>query len=357
MPIHRAAAFALVILGLTGAAEASCDGSVTSAGCFDAVPLYGPSEPSPWMGIGLTRGLPGKALAVSSGLAWADTPAELVAPSGARSGKRIPVVDHSLRFHLRFSGGLGYGVDVLGSLGAAVAQSGAGGEATSAQRPTALSAAGLVDPAVGLRLAIPISSPHLGWTVRATTTVPVGDEHAYLGKNSMEPSLASTLSYAQHGWFFAGDTGLTVARSVRFGDVRLGTHASVGVGVARALVGADTLTFGVEGKLRLMLVDQPSAEVGTTKTKTVMPSEWLTTVTWHLPRTIFWFSLGAGTAFPTSTRTSSESHADHSFMAPSSPRWLAMGNISLLWPPPAAPQGHPGDLAPATSPAPSAFGR
>ncbi len=327
------APLALVLL-CSRPGQAACDGSVDGVGCFDAAPMSGPAEPSPFLGIGVSRGLAAKRLAMKSSWLFADPSAELLAASPDPAGKRIPIVERSLRTELRFAFGLGQSFDVTGTLGAAVAQSGAGPDVLSSQQPEALSQAALADPSLGLRFALPLPSQSFALLARAESTLPLGDERAYTTSGGFSPSLALNGSLPYRRAVFGFDTGLHLRRSVRFADTRLGSEAFLRLGAALSVWGEDTLALGVEAHLAHHLASQPEPEQERPAVTTLASATALGTVTFHVPNTALFLGAGGGLGLPVSRRSADDRRVKDPFFAPNEPRATVSVEFSMLLPEP-----------------------
>jgi hypothetical protein len=323
------APFALLILH-PSFAEAACDETGDGVGCFDAVPMSGPAEPSPFLGLGVTRGLPARQLALKSTWLYADPAAELLAASPAPDGKRIPVVEHSLRTELRFALGLGRRFDLLGALGAAVAQSGAGRDVLASQRPEALPRAGLTDPRLGLRFALPLPTPALALLVRAESTLPLGDERAYTTSGGWSPTLAVSGSLDHGRALYAFDTGVQLRRGVRFADTRLGSEAFLRLGAAVSVWGEDTLTLGLENHLGYHLASQPEPGDDQPQVTSLASNTVLGTVSFHVPETTLFFGVSGGLGLPLSQRSADDRRIEDPFFAPNAPRALLAVEFSMF---------------------------
>jgi hypothetical protein len=117
------------------------------------------------------------------------------------------------------------------------------------------------------------------------------------------------------------DLGYRAAPAVRFGDVRLGSAAIFGIGLARDLIEHHVLSSGLEAWASRVLVSAPTTDVPSDKT-VAFPAEWLANVQLH-PRTwAFWFWAGGGGALPLSSRqmAATDTFADSHFIAPTSAR-------------------------------------
>lgn len=305
-------------------------------GCFDAAPLSGPAEPSPfrWLGSGRVLGLGQVAGTVV--VRYASAPAELIAPSADPAGRLVPVVRHTTRLDLRVAAGLGRGMDVTLTQPFAPSQAGSGPDALTSQSPPPLASSGLGDPRLSLRTKLPELLRFFDWAMRLELTFPLGDERAYLGSRDMTEAVALNAHWSRWGLSVATDLGVRFSRASRFGDVTLGTHAFWGLGVDYAPLQDDLLHIAVEGLVRPQLVhawpipkpNEDNLAPAPAAAGWVMPAEWLASVSSKPLSPELWVSLGAGTALPLSHRDGSDARMDASFIAPSTPRYQVLGSIA-----------------------------
>lgn len=311
----------LVLSSSAASAEDRCSGRGGSLGCFDATPLWGPAEPSPfrWLARGGVLGL--SEFAGTVGLRQASAPADLVVTSPDPAGKLVPVVRQSMLVHARVAAGLGRSFDLTLAAKLAVDQSGSGPDALSSQAPTELAHTAFGDPGLSLRKSLPWLQPRLASSARLELSLPVGNERGFVAERAVTGAAAWNGFYTLGSVSFVADTGLRLSRSTRFGDVKLGSHWFVGVGIDYAPVELDLLHVSIEALARPMLVGAPSQVDGTRGADWVMPTEWLLSLSCRPSRLDFWLAAGAGTALPLSHRSAADRRTDTWFVPPSSPRW------------------------------------
>jgi hypothetical protein len=322
------------------ATESACSGASSGMGCFDAAPLSGPAEPSPFRWFGRGRVLEFGRFASTSVLRYATSPAELVAPGSDPSGRLIPVVLRTMRLDLRFAVGLGRNLDLTLTLPMAISQAGSGPDALLTQSPPPLASSGFGDTRASLRTALPERLESFDWALRLEFTFPVGSERAYLGNRAMTEAFAVNAHWSDQGLSLVSDLGVRVSRPARFGDVTLGTHAFFGLGFDYGPLPDDLVHFSLECLVRPSLVPAPqlptTVRSGAQEIRLqnghadwVMPAEWLASISSRPFSPDLWFSVGAGTALPLSHRDRSDSRVDAWFVAPSTPRTQVIGSIAL----------------------------
>lgn len=331
-PSMRLSPWALSTLLLSARAayaEEICSGKDSGLGCFDAAPLPGPAEPSPfrWFARGSVLSLGD--FAGTFVLRHLNSPAELVVASPDPAGKRVPVVRNSTQVHARFAVGFGGGVDLTLTTKVAVDQSGAGPEAMSTQAPAPLGRTALGDPRLSLRKSLPPLSFDAKWSVRLELSAPLGDERGFAGNRSFAGAGALNV-YRGFGLIsLVGDVGLEVSRSTRFGDVNLGSHLFLGLGVDAAPLDSDILHASLEVLLRPVLVDAPRPSDATAHADWVMPTDYLLSVSSRPLSSDLWFSLAAGGGLPLSRRDHGDARMDAWFVAPTSPRWQLLASVAV----------------------------
>jgi hypothetical protein len=334
-------------------AELPCSGSSSGMGCFDAAPMSGPAEPSPFRWFGRGEVLRLGQVAGTAVLRYASSPAELVAPSPDPAGRLIPVVRYTTRLELRVAAGLGRHIDLTLSQPMALSQAGSGPDAVLSQSPPPLASNGFGDPRLGLRVRLPENLTHFAWTLRLELTLPLGDERAYLGNRSATEAVAVNAHWSKSGFSLVTDAGIRLARPTRFGDAQLGTSAFLGLGVDYAPIrGDDLIHVSIEALLRPSLIPAPDLSrspngrgdsEGRYHADWVMPAEWLMSLSSRPLDADLWFSFGAGMALPFSHRTICEgnstptacdtngSQVDPWFIAPSTPRYQVLGSVAARY--------------------------
>ncbi len=307
-------------------------------GCFDAAPMPGPAEPSPFRWFGRGKVLELGHVAGTVVLRYASAPAELVAPSFEPSGRLIPIVRYTTRLDARLAFGLGRNVDVTLTQPLAISQAGSGPDALVSQSPPPLASSGFGDPRLSLRTNLPESLRFFDWAMRLEFAIPLGSERAYLGNRDKTEAIALNAHWSRFGLSLAMDLGVQVSRPTRIGDVTLGTHAFCGLGVDFAPLPNDLIHVSVEGLVRPNLAkageiplpndDNPNAPPPRSATW-VMPTEWLASISSKPLEPQLWFSLGAGTALPLSHREGGSIRSDAWFIAPSTPRYQLLGSVAF----------------------------
>lgn len=321
MRLNAWAVFVVVLSTSAASGEDRCSGSTSGLGCFDATPLPGPAEPSPFRWLARGGVLGSGEFAGTLMLRQASSPAELVITSPDPAGRLVPVVSQSTLVHGRFAAGLGYGFDLTLGAKFAVDQSGSGPDAVSTQVPTPLTRTAFGDPSLGLRKSLPTVHRLLDSSARLELSLPVGEEAGFVAERATHGAAAWNGYLSVGAVSFAVDTGLRLVRSTRFGDVRLGSHWFVGLGVDFAPFERDLLHVSIESLMRPMLVSAPNHADTNAHADWVMPAEWLLSLSSRPSRWDFWISAGAGTALPLSHRSSTDARGDAWFIAPSSSRW------------------------------------
>jgi hypothetical protein len=201
---------------------------------------------------------------------------------------------------------------------------GAGSDAIATQKPSALGAAALGDVRVGLRSSLLHTNDASVFRLmlRNEWTLPTGDQTKYAGEVGPTSTLAVTGAVYTQGWSAALDLGYRAAPSVRFGDLRLGSAAIFGLGVARDIIEPRVLSVGFEAWASSVMVDAPRTDKPSRESTRALPAQWMANVQLKPRDWAFWFWAGAGSALPLSSRTTerSDSFADSHFVAPSAAR-------------------------------------
>jgi hypothetical protein len=323
--------FPILLSTATVQAEELCTGTTSGMGCFDAAPMPGPAEPSPFRWFGRGKVLRYGQVASSVVLRYAVSPADLVAPGSDVEGRLVPVVRRTTRLDLRLAAGLGRNLDLTLTLPTAIHQTGSGPDALLSQAPEPLRSGGFGDPRLSARLQLPEALDQFAWAMRLELSVPLGDERAYVGSRSWTEALALNAQWSDSGVSVVSELGLRIAAPVRFGDVRLGSHLFWGLGLDVAPLARDLLHVTLEGYVRPSLQTSPTLESAVGHPSLVMPAEWMLSVSSRPLPAELWFSLGAGTALPLSHRSGSDNRVDASFVAPTSPRSQWLFSVATLF--------------------------
>jgi hypothetical protein len=329
-PVLWVAMVSMVSVPAAGA-ELACSGASSAMGCFDAAPLSGPAEPSPFHWFGRGQVLELGHIASTVVLRYASSPAELIAPSADPAGRLVPVVRHTTRLDLRLAIGLGRHVDLTLTQPTAINQAGSGPDALTTQSPPPLASSGFGDSTLSIRTRLPESLQTFAWAMRLEMTLPLGNERAYLGNRDLTEAIAVNAHWAESGFSLVTDLGLRVSRPTRFGDITLGTHAFWGLGVDYAPLQGDWLHVSLEGLIRPNLVRSPKLADSVGQPTWVMPAEWMASVSSRPLPFDLWFSFGGGTGVPLSHRDGSNARVDAAFIAPSTPRYQLLGAISVRY--------------------------
>lgn len=321
--------FVLVFSSSAASAKDQCSGSSGSLGCFDATPLSGPAEPSPFRWLARGGVLRFAEFAGTVGLRQASAPADLMVNSPDPTGKLVRVVRQSTLLHARVAAGLGKGFDLTLGAKLAVDQSGSGPDALSTQAPTPLTRTAFGDPGLSLRKSLPRIHPRLTSSVRLELSLPVGNERGYVADRAVAGAAAWNGFYTLGSVSFAADTGFRLSRSTRFGDVTMGSHWFLGVGVDYAPLKHDLLHVSIEALVRPMLVGFPIQPGAAGRADWVMPTDWLLSLSSRPSRLDFWLAVGAGTALPLSHRSGDDRRTDAWFIPPTSPRWQWIVSVAF----------------------------
>lgn len=326
---------ALLILSATGAASAEdCYGTHTLGGCFSSLGVAGPAEPGPFRTLSLARTLPYGSLATSLNGWYVSKPAELVVSSPDPAGRSIDVVSRALVVDLRAAFGIGRSLDLTLGLPVYADVNGAGSNAIASQKPTALSGSALGDLRMGVRSTLVGSTQDSVFRLMARNewTLPTGDASMYAGEVGPTSTTALTGAVYVQGWSAALDIGYRAAPSVRFGDLRLGSAALFGLGIARDIIEPHVLTIGIEAWASSILVDAPTKDVPSQQQTVALPAEWMSNLQLKPRNWAFWFWAGAGSGLSLSSRTTEtrDAFADAHFISPSAARMrvgLGVGGI------------------------------
>ena len=291
----------------------------------------GPAEPGPFRTQSLGLVLPPRALAVSANGWYVFRPAELVVSSPDPNGRTVDVVSRATVIDFRIAVGLGRRLDLTAALPIFVDVRGAGSDALSTQKPSAISGAAFGDGRLGVRANL-LSARSFRLMLRNEWSLPTGSENKYAGDGAATSTLALSAVWDYSGWVIAYETGYKASHAVRFGDLRLGSAMLNNLGFARDILPGHELTVGIESWVQPVLVSAPKSDVPNTSGATPIPAEWLLNVQWRPEFMPAWFWLGGGSALPLSHRnTAGAPFADSQFIAPSAARIrLGLGAGFLL---------------------------
>jgi len=321
----RAISCCFLILFASSVARAEdCYGTHSLGGCFAALGVTGPAEPGPFRTLSLGQTLPYGSIALNANAWRVSQPAQLVVSSADPAGRSVDVVSRAAVIDLRAAVGLGRALDLTLGLPIYADVTGAGSDAIATQKPAALSGAALGDVRFGVRASLLRTSEDATFRLmlRNEWTLPTGDQSKYAGDVGPTSTFALTSAIDTDGWSAALDLGYRAAPAVRFGDVRLGSAAIFGFGLARDIIEHHVLSIGLEAWASRVLVDAPTTDVPSDKKAIAFPAEWLASVQLRPRAWSFWFWAGGGGALPLSSRdmAATDTFADTHFIAPSSAR-------------------------------------
>ncbi|HMA93275.1 MAG TPA: hypothetical protein VKP30_11355 [Polyangiaceae bacterium] len=262
-------------------------------------------------------------------LRHANSASELTISSSDPEGRVVPIVRHTNRLELRLATGMGRGIDIGLTQPVALGQSGSGPDAILTQTPKPLESGGFGDPRLTFRIKLPEVLSELAWTTRLEMTLPLGNERAYIGERAFTGAILVNGYVALSRFSLVADMGVRIAPVTRFGDVNLGSHGIVGLGVDYRPFTLDVLHIAIEGMFRPMLVGAPTLPEAIAKPSWVVPAEWIVSASSRPWDFDLWFSLGAGTALPLSHRDGSSSRVASWFIAPTTSRWQALASVAV----------------------------
>jgi len=280
------------------AEPAQCAGETELSPCFDADALWLSTAPGPFASLPSPRALEARELSMLVGAGFAHRPVVLVAPSPHPDGREIPVVENTSTLTLGARYGLGYDLDAGIVLPLVPYQNGTGIEGVTSQQSSGLVATTLRDPRVEFGATLVGQNPadELAIGTRLGIALPFGSSSQLAGYTgpTVAPGVGAELRLDRIT--LAGDFGLKFRKAVNFGSVRLGSEASLALGVAVTLLKSPSLGLGVEASLRPHLAGRPP---GAADNSVDLPAEWLASVTFapreHGPWSLF---LGAGSGLP-----------------------------------------------------------
>ena len=312
----------LIAIYAPGARATDCYGTTSLTGCFSVLGTTGPAEAGPFRTLSLGRTLAAESFALSANTWHIIRPAQLTVSSPDPGGRTIDIVSRATVIDWRAAFGIGSHLDLTLGLPLFVNVRGAGADAIATQKPEAFQGAAFGDPRLGVRSSLlPQSIRDVRLMLRNEWTLPLGNEARYAGDVSVTSTLAVTGAYCSDGWSVAVDLGARSAAPTRFGDLRLGTAAILGLGFARDIVKDNVLSVGLEAWANPVLIPAPTRDVPSDTGAKAVPAEWLLNMQWHPEHVPYWFWGGGGSALPLSHRTiGNAAFADSSFIAPSSAR-------------------------------------
>jgi hypothetical protein len=308
-------------------------------GCFATLGVTGPAESGPFRTLSLGSTLPFGSVAVSANAWRVSNPAELIVSSSDPAGRTIDVVSRATIVDLRAAFGIGRSLDLTLGLPVYAEIKGVGSDAIATQKPKALSGAALGDVRVGFRSTLMrANADTIRLMLRNEWTLPTGDQSKYAGDVGVTSTTGLTAVVDSGGWSAALDAGYRAAPAVRFGDVRLGSAAIFGLGLARDIIERHVLSIGIEVWASRVLVDAPKTDMANDKGTTAMPAQWMINGQLRPRDWQFWFWAGGGGALALSSRTteSATRFADERFVAPSAARLRLGAGVGAVF-----------DLAPA----------
>jgi hypothetical protein len=229
-------------------------------------------------------------LAGAATLGFRYRPAVLNVPAPSRGGRDVNLLRHGTDLSIAARWGLGNGLELTLLLPAGLYQRGAGIKGVTDQSAPAIPLASLHDPRVGFGFSL-LRSAAWGAKLRFEAKLPLGSETTLSSEQSAVASPSLAVSGRRGGFFGGAEVGVRMRRPAELFGTRIGSQASVSLGVGYELRGP-RLALTVEAYLLPSLVDAGP--------RRYLPAEWLAALRWA-PRAVPWsFGVGGGSALPVS---------------------------------------------------------
>ncbi len=272
---------------LARAAAADC---APPSGCVDAEPLWLSPASVSFLAIADTAAPRAGQVAGAATFGFRYAPARLNVPAPSRGGRDVNLLRHASDLSLAVRWGLGYRLELTALLPAGLYQRGAGIKGITDQSAPPIPIASLHDPRLGFgfRLA---HGQTFGAKLRFEAKLPLGSRAALSGEQSAVASPSLALSARRGRFFTAAELGLRVRRPAELFGTRIGSQASLAVGVGYEL-SRPRLSATLEAYALPSLIDDGP--------RRYLPAEWLATARWAPASSAFSFGLGGGGALPLS---------------------------------------------------------
>jgi hypothetical protein len=285
----RRAGLISFVLGSALARGAAAD-CTASAGCVDAEPLWLSPSASRFSSISDTSTPAAGVLTGSATVAFRYRPAVLTVPAPSREGREVNLLRHGTDVSLGARLGLGNRVELTLLVPAGLYQRGSGIKGVTDQSAPAIPIASLHDPRLGFGVELG-RSPVFGAKLRFEAKLPLGDQGALGGEQSVVASPALAFSARHHGFFAGAELGLRLRRPAEVFGTRVGSQAALSGGLGYELP-KPRVALALEAYLLPSLVDSGA--------RRYLPGEWLSSVKWAPSASAWWFGLGGGSALPVS---------------------------------------------------------
>lgn len=316
---------------LTAPAQAeACGASANLEPCFDANSLWLPAGRAAFMTLPDTRvNAPGK-LSLGFATEFLHAPVTFQVSSPDRSGRTVFVVGDALDSSLFFAAGVPDHLEVTATLPARLYQHGAGADAAASQSAPAIQQAAVRDPRLGVAYSLDdaLNRPGYGLRLGVELSLPLGDESAAAGERSVVAVPSVTFGWQHSRVAIRASAGARLRRSVDFGDTRLGSEASIALGIGVDVFDPGLLFLSLEGFALPPLGSSRASTANEAITSvTWLPVEWFFAARTSFRRGSEWSLAGSfGTGLPLSSETRSTSTgADSShFLAVTEPEWRSV---------------------------------
>lgn len=308
----------VLLTALPGSASAVCQSPTHFSPCIDSNALW--PAPGDTHFLSIASPAPTAQGRVAFGIQGQFLFRPLVArvPSPIEEGREVRLVEYALDQTLLLEAGLSHGLSLGLSIGVALHQRGAGIEGITSQRGAPLGQTAERDAGLSLAYSRRLSRS-IAVEPRVLLLFPVGDETAFAGGDGFSAAPAIAVE-AHFGQFRMGaDLGLRLRRSVEFGTARLGSQASLALGVSWEIV--DKRRFWLSGEaFALPSLTDENSKIGKTlgiRTRLV-PAEWLLSLGIRPDPDSGWsLLLGSGSGLPFSREVRDETV--RMFLGPTSP--------------------------------------
>ncbi|MGC4092081.1 MAG: hypothetical protein QM756_30210 [Polyangiaceae bacterium] len=311
------------VLGGAPARASECAPPSGISPCLDANALWIGSGDARLFSLssGTALGAGEVGLSVTLQALW--RPLRLNVPSSNAAGREVEFVAGALEQDTTIAIGLGHHLELGLGLPLVLRQSGAGSEGLSSQDGASIDRSGERDPRVSLAWALEVGSfklkPRLG------LSLPFGNREGYLSAGSVvaAPAIPVALKY----WRFESvvELGLRLRSGVDLGGVRMGSQASLGLGVSFEVLQRELLLLGAEAFLQPSLVDNRSARAPSSVDVSLLAAEYVVSVRSRPTNGDWSVALGAGSALALARESSSA--GETRFVAPPGPSLRVLSEL------------------------------
>ncbi|HOT12847.1 MAG TPA: thrombospondin, partial [Polyangiaceae bacterium] len=291
MIVVRVGCLGAALMMSTMPAAAECDNAARLSTCIDADTLWLHPGPGRFQAIGSTETTASEEFSLGFFTTYFRNPIVLRASSANPDGVDVPAIEHMVNSTFLWGYGLSDRVELTLAMPVTLYQNGTGVSGFLSSQSQEVPTTSMRDLRLGATWSLlPRSRVHsdelFALTVRMQAAIPTGDEQWFGGDRGFVgiPSLAGDMRLGR--FFAATELGVRIRKTTNLAGSRIGSQSFLALGAGVDLLPSEWLSVGVEAYALPGLVGQETLErdpangelIGKTKSESLIPAEWMTTL-------------------------------------------------------------------------------